>query len=276
MLVNLLARRCGSNLAKETLALIRRAHQNDLTYCAMLTRRMKTNIRLNIVISRRAVFTSAKVSCDKGLNERIAPKSEIKVERVLTIPNVLTMSRIALTPVISYLLLSDQHAMAIVLTLVAGFSDFLDGYIARKFPSQQSALGSIIDPLADKIFVCTLTITLTQCGLLPLELMSVILVRDLGLIFASLIVRYRMIDEPKTLWKFLNIKNKASVQVEASFISKLNTVFQIALIGLTIPSGLFAYNDSIFLRALQYLTAATTISSGFLYLVKGGSYKIIK
>ena len=195
--------------------------------------------------------------------------------RIFTIPNCLTTGRIIITPVISYLMLTQSYAYATSLFLLAGFSDFLDGYIARNFKNQKSYLGSILDPVADKIFIGVMTITLGMCSLMPIEIMLIILSRDLALILSAIVIRFKLIDKPRSLKKFFDVK-QSSVQIEASKISKLNTFLQICLIGSTIPSELFAYNESIYLKALQYLTATTTIISGIQYLLSKGSYKVIK
>ena len=194
-------------------------------------------------------------------------------DRIFTIPNYLTVARIVVTPVISYLMLTQSYAYATTLFLLTGFTDFLDGYIARNFKNQKSHLGSILDPVADKIFIGVMTVTLGACNLLPIDVMLVILARDFALILSALIIRFKLIDKPRSLKRFFNLK-QSSVVIEASKISKLNTFLQICLIGSTIPSDLFAYNDSIYLKVLQYLTASTTIISGVQYLLSKGSYKV--
>ncbi|CAF0923647.1 unnamed protein product [Brachionus calyciflorus] len=193
---------------------------------------------------------------------------------ILTIPNCLTMSRIASIPFINYFVFTNQHELACGLFFLAGFTDLLDGYIARNFKNQKSHLGSIIDPLADKLLIGTLTVTLTLNSMLPIPLAILILGRDLSLILYSLYVRYKLIDKPVTFSKYINIK-ESRIKVEADMISKINTFLQIILITATLPSNVFLYNDSIFLIALQYLTGLTTIASSISYMAKRGSYKVI-
>jgi cardiolipin synthase len=215
----------------------------------------------------------------KATNVRIiasnSNRNDDEKNRIFTIPNYLTVGRIIITPVISYLMITHSYTYATSLFFLAGFTDFLDGYIARNFKNQKSYLGSILDPAADKIFIGVMTITLGICKLLPLEIMLIILIRDLALILSSIIVRFNLIDKPRSIKKFFDVK-QSSVQIEASKISKLNTFLQICLVGFTIPSELFAFNDSIYLKAFQYLTASTTIISGLQYLLNKGSYKVVK
>jgi cardiolipin synthase len=216
-----------------------------------------------------------KASTIKTFNSTPTKTTDEK-NRIFTIPNYLTTARILMTPVISYLMLSELYSYATALFLIAGFTDFLDGYIARNYKNQKSYLGSILDPVADKFFIGAMAVTLGFCNLLPLEIVLVILGRDLALILSAIIIRFNLIDKPKSIKKFFNIKDHSSVQIEASNLSKLNTFLQIFLIGLTIPSEMFLYSDSIYLKALQYVTASTTVISGLQYLLNKGSYKVDK
>lgn len=206
--------------------------------------------------------------------------------RIWTIPNGLTLSRILMTPYINYLVLLEQHQLACALFALAGFTDLLDGYIARKWPkTQMSPLGSILDPFADKFLICSLTISLSLAHMMPYELAIIILGRDLSLVVASLFVylknfkRLTTTTTAKTINEnesiLIKLKNSINkIQVEADKISKFNTFLQITLITVTLPSAIFHYNDSLFLILLQYLTGSTTILSALSYLYKRGSYKI--
>jgi cardiolipin synthase len=211
------------------------------------------------------------------LNNQAKHNDQIKLTEdiILTVPNALTSLRIVCTPFINYFLLINKHEYACALFVFAGITDFLDGYIARNWPNQKSNLGSILDPLADKLLIGSLTVTLTCKDMLPLELAALILLRDVSLILFSLYVRYTILEKPVTLKKFLNVKKYSTVQVKPDQISKINTTFQIALIAFTVPSVMLDYNGSLFLVYLQYLTGFTTILSSLSYLYKRGSYKLI-
>ena len=226
-------------------------------------------------LSKNERFFSVKINT-KLLSDKNTNQTKNSNDLIFTIPNVLTMSRIASIPFISYFVFMNQYDYACGLFVLAAVTDFLDGYIARNWPNQLSNLGSILDPLADKLLVGTLTVTLALTNMMPIELAILIIGRDVALIFSSLIVRYKTLDKPVTLEKILNVKKYASVKVEADMISKINTFLQLSLISLTLPSVLFGYQDSEFLVYLQYLTGLTTILSSISYLYKGGSYKLIK
>lgn len=87
-------------------------------------------------------------------------------EDVFNIPNSLTISRILMTPAIGLCILNHNYKSGIALLCVAAFTDALDGYIARNY-NMQTALGSILDPLADKVLMTTLVVSLTKIGHLP-------------------------------------------------------------------------------------------------------------
>eukprot|EP01102_Stenamoeba_stenopodia_P016282 TRINITY_DN5670_c0_g1_i1.p1 TRINITY_DN5670_c0_g1~~TRINITY_DN5670_c0_g1_i1.p1 ORF type:complete len:228 (+),score=12.90 TRINITY_DN5670_c0_g1_i1:75-758(+) len=88
-------------------------------------------------------------------------------ERVTTIPNLISLTRIAVCPYIGLLIAQHSYETAFYLCLAAGASDVLDGFIARRFPSQRSMFGTFLDPFSDKVLITTLTISLAYSGLLP-------------------------------------------------------------------------------------------------------------
>jgi len=87
-------------------------------------------------------------------------------ENIYTVPNVLTFSRLLAAPVIGYLVLHDYHAWAVGLFAYAGITDLVDGYIARRW-KQQTVVGTVIDPMADKTLMTILTVCLAVKGALP-------------------------------------------------------------------------------------------------------------
>lgn len=87
-------------------------------------------------------------------------------EDIYTIPNFLTVTRIAASPVIGYLILQDANTWAVGLLAYAGLSDLVDGWIARRW-NRRTVVGTIIDPMADKILMTILTVCLAVKGALP-------------------------------------------------------------------------------------------------------------
>ena len=96
----------------------------------------------------------------------------------MTIPNVLTLVRIFLTPVLVWFLLDGRLTSALIVFFIAGMTDALDGLIARVF-HQQSRFGAYIDPLADKILLVTSFVILGYIGLVPTWLAIIAVSRDL-------------------------------------------------------------------------------------------------
>uniref|UniRef100_A0A2K5SF53 cardiolipin synthase (CMP-forming) n=1 Tax=Cebus imitator TaxID=2715852 RepID=A0A2K5SF53_CEBIM len=88
-------------------------------------------------------------------------------ENPWTIPNMLSMTRIGLAPVLGYLIIEEDFNIALGVFALAGLTDLLDGFIARNWASQKSALGSALDPLADKILISILYVSLTYADLIP-------------------------------------------------------------------------------------------------------------
>ena len=87
-------------------------------------------------------------------------------ENIYTIPNMLTLSRIALTPMIGYFIVEHCYYEASIALFVASATDVLDGWIARYY-NQQTYLGSALDPMADKVLMTTLVISLSYADLIP-------------------------------------------------------------------------------------------------------------
>jgi cardiolipin synthase (CMP-forming) len=102
-------------------------------------------------------------------------------DRILTIPNVLSVLRLSSVPVFVWLFLNDHRNAAVILYGIAAWSDFFDGLIARRF-NQVSELGKLLDPLADRVFIVALAIALVGRGALPGWLAVAIVGRDVLLL----------------------------------------------------------------------------------------------
>ncbi|XP_037072536.1 cardiolipin synthase (CMP-forming)-like [Pollicipes pollicipes] len=196
-------------------------------------------------------------------------------ENIYTVPNVLCVTRMALTPVIGWLVTCQLYPAALVCFAAAGATDLLDGWIARRFPSQASHLGSFLDPLADKLLVSTLFLSLTYTELIPLGLTLLIVARDLGLIAAASWVRYKSVPPPVTLSRYFD-PTFATAQLEPTLISKVNTCLQISLVASTLAAPVFGFVDHTALRLMWCVTAGTTVASGMVYaLLKSTTYKMM-
>ncbi|KAA0191249.1 Cardiolipin synthase (CMP-forming), partial [Fasciolopsis buskii] len=185
--------------------------------------------------------------------------------RILTIPNVITTTRIACSPILANLILAENLTHAVMLATVVGLSDLLDGAIARSFPNQQSVLGSYLDPMADKILVTTLVTSMAYTDLLPGSLASLIICRDLGIVILAGYLSFLSIPKPRT-FRDLVILKRLPIEMKASSLSKLNTFCQLSGIVSGLVAPLIGMGHSTYLYAIWSVAATTTICSGLDYL----------
>lgn len=112
--------------------------------------------------------------------------------RVATIPNVLSMIRLALVPVFVYLLLvRHAYGPAVAILMFSGTSDWADGKIARLVPGQSSRLGELLDPLVDRIYMVVVPVGLALAGVVPWWVVAILLGRDLALAATLPVLRRR-------------------------------------------------------------------------------------
>lgn len=160
------------------------------------------------------------------------------------------MLRIALSPVIIWLMLTQRYTWALSLFVVAGISDMLDGIVARLLKTG-TLLGAYLDPLADKILVMSIYFTLGRNGLIPLWLMILVIFRDV-LILSGIIISA--------------LVHKKSLKIQPIFISKLNTTLQLLLVlFLLIDLSLIPIHLKSIVWYLNRVIAFTTVLSGILY-----------
>ncbi|TDO12346.1 cardiolipin synthase [Mycobacterium sp. BK086] len=113
-------------------------------------------------------------------------------DRVLTIPNVLSVIRLVLLPVFLYLLLiTHAYGWAVAILMFSGFSDWADGKIARLVANQSSRLGALLDPLVDRVYMLAVPLGLGFAGVVPWWLVITLIGRDLVLAATLPIVRSR-------------------------------------------------------------------------------------
>jgi len=169
----------------------------------------------------------------------------------MTIPNILTLIRILLTPLLVWLLLNEKLTGALAVFFFAGVTDGLDGLIARVF-HQKSRLGAYLDPLADKILLVSSFILLGHLGLVPNSLVVVAVSRDLLILTGVMTLTFFQIP----------------LEIRPSLLSKLTTLAQIVTVLVTLSQPLLAWSS--WLRTSLYLlTGLLTVASGLHYTVLG-------
>lgn len=99
-------------------------------------------------------------------------------DRVLTVPNMLSILRLLLVPVFAVLILTERDAAAIAVLMASGFTDYLDGTLARRW-GQESRLGQLLDPAADRLYILTTLLGLAYRDVLPWWLVGALVARDL-------------------------------------------------------------------------------------------------
>lgn len=190
-------------------------------------------------------------------------------ERIWTVPNMLTFSRMALCPVIGWAVATHRPVTAVALLSVAGVSDLLDGWIARRYGSK-TVLGSIVDPAADKLLMATMTVSLTLNGSLPLPLALLIFGRDVFLVGLAFWMRYRSLPPPRTVSRYFDMR-LPTVAVTPTRLSKFNTFLQLLLMGVLtvvplLPDDMQTHPHlTRTVALLEYTVAATTLWTGLDY-----------
>ncbi|CAK8692587.1 cardiolipin synthase (CMP-forming)-like [Clavelina lepadiformis] len=199
----------------------------------------------------------------------------VKRENIYTIPNLISTLRIAVTPYLGYLIINQDFSYALGLLFAAALTDVIDGQIARRWPSQQSAVGSALDPLADKILVAVVALSLTYVKVLPIALTALFVARDLILIIAVFYLRYRTCPRPITLKRYFD-PSLVNTKLSPTFISKANTVLQILVIWCSAAAPVFGYLDHSLLHTLWSISAITTVASGVSYITRKDTVRILK
>lgn len=171
---------------------------------------------------------------------------------MIYIPNLLTLARIGLVPWLVVLLQNNEFGWSLFVFVVAGLSDGLDGYLAKRF-NASTYLGSILDPIADKVLLVTSYIMLSVLEIIPFWLMVVVVFRDLVIIGGNLLMALFF----------------SSMEMRPLMISKLNTVVQIFYIVLVLVALTWQLDLSTSLYLLGLLVALTSVSSGLAYVYIG-------
>lgn len=169
------------------------------------------------------------------------------------IPNFISILRILITLPIGVSLFNAQYNLTLILFIIAGFSDGLDGFIAKRY-GWQSRLGGLLDPLADKILFISTFLILGIIQLIPIWLVVAALARDLIIVSGTIFYQLTIED----------------VQPAPSRISKFNTVLQTLLVILVIfNAGLYQLPNWL-LATIQWLLLSTLILSGGHYVYLWG------
>lgn len=167
----------------------------------------------------------------------------------MSIPNFITLGRVILVPVVFWLLLTGELRAAFLAFVIAGISDAVDGFLAKRF-GWETELGAYLDPLADKLLIVCIFIALGVTGRLPSWLVILVVSRDVLIIIG--VVLSWLLDHPTPM--------------KPLAVSKMNTVVQIVLAATVLADEAFSLRLNGPVQLLVLLTAITTLASLGTYL----------
>lgn len=168
----------------------------------------------------------------------------------MTIPNLISVFRLLLVPLVIVAILEDRWLAAFVLFVVAGVSDGIDGWIARRF-DMRSELGAVIDPLADKALLVSIYVTLGIVGALAQWLVVIVVSRDVMIVLAYVISW--IMDRP--------------IPAKPIFASKVNTAMLIGFAAIVLAANAFGFALGPLHDILSVGVAALTVFTLGAYLV---------
>ena len=175
----------------------------------------------------------------------------MKVSQVFTAPNQLTLLRMIFVPFIVIHLVDGHYLWALVLFIVAGFSDGLDGLLARRL-HQQTLLGQYLDPIADKLLLSTLFLVLSILHKIPWKYTVLVFSRDISILAASAV-----------LFAIAGLRDfRPSIFGKANTFSQISALFFVLLLQVK-PVNWILIAQNFFLRA----TFSFTIISAFHYVI---------
>lgn len=173
----------------------------------------------------------------------------LKKMQLRWLPNAISLLRIVLIAPILYFIAGARYDLALALFFIAGFSDGLDGYLAKTF-NWHTRLGALLDPIADKLLVAGAFVTLASQELIPVWLATLVVLRDVVIIGGAM--AYNFLIRP--------------VQGEPTKISKLNTMLELFLVLFVLSRAEYGWPDRITIVVLGAAVLVTVIISGTDYV----------
>ncbi len=167
----------------------------------------------------------------------------------MSIPNLVTLCRILLVPVVVWAITAGEMRFAFILFVAAGVSDAIDGFLAKRF-GMTTELGAYLDPLADKAMLVSIYVALGIIEAVPRWLVILVVSRDIMIVGA--VILSWVVDKPLPLKPLL--------------VSKLNTVAQIALAAVVLAAIGFHFNADFAILALIALVGVLTLLSIAFYV----------
>lgn len=165
------------------------------------------------------------------------------------LPNAISIMRIVLVAPILMYIMDGRYTLALVLFLVAGFSDGVDGFLAKRY-DWHTRIGALLDPIADKLLVGGTFITMVIAGLVPAWFAAMIIIRDVVIVGGA--TAYNFFVRP--------------VEGEPTRISKLNTALQLLFVVFVLGHAGFGWPDRIAITVIGAGVIVTVVISGLDYV----------
>jgi cardiolipin synthase len=167
----------------------------------------------------------------------------------MSIPNLITLARILLVPVLVWAIIAGEMQLAFLLFLIAGTSDAIDGFLAKRF-DMATQLGAYLDPLADKVLIVSIYVALGIVGALPAWFVILVVSRDIMIVGAVMLSW--LIDRP--------------VAIRPLLVSKLNTAAQIVFATVKLAALGLVFNGEPWLTLLMAAVVVLSLLSIVFYL----------
>ena len=167
------------------------------------------------------------------------------------LPNFITLARMLMTPLAVMMIISQRFFPAFLIFILAGVSDGIDGFIAKRF-ALRTELGAYLDPLADKALLISIYVSLAIYAGLPASIAITVVSRDVMILMAVLVSW--LLDKP--------------VEIRPVWVSKLNTVAQITLAGFALGVRAYGLDQPLLQSSLELMVAGTTLASGGVYIAQ--------
>jgi cardiolipin synthase len=168
---------------------------------------------------------------------------------MLNVPNIITLVRLGLVPVMAYYLVTQAYGIALAIFLVAALTDLADGYIARRF-KLTSTLGAALDPIVDKLNILIATVLLAWQTLMPIWLAIAIVVRDILIVVGALAYRLAL----------------GHVEIAPTRLSKVNTFLEFSVLLLVMAAAAEWIDMGAFMATAFLIVFMTVVASGAQYL----------
>ncbi len=169
-----------------------------------------------------------------------------------SLPNILTVARILLTPIFIILLLKSLYMAGLLVFSIAAVSDGLDGFLAR-YLDQRTTLGAYLDPIADKVLLMAAYVCLAILKIIPAWLAVIVISRDVVIVLGIGIISIAGLD----------------LEIRPTMVSKLTTLAQLVTVSLTLLNQGVPGTAGVLLAPIFWLTAGLTVLSGLHYVVIG-------